>query len=245
MAASTPTFEGMVAAAKSFKLRKRTERRNGRTAYGVGQVRQFIPDDIIATEYKGGEEIVVRSGGCTAGCGLCCEYMVLPADKTRPMSFVPDDDGDVLIVYLDQRVRNMDLERWMDTFKWASYHRVWIWRDEDCYAEMPVDTRLSFRESGDWLACRIDLPCEKLDRDADGDGWCTVFGTPDRPDLCQRTPRHPLDVEGIEPCTYKFETTNDPKVARVAILRATYERMKEEVEVSERERGAATEPDSS
>lgn len=206
-------------------------------------MKQFIPDEIIVTAYKGGEELVVRSGGCTAGCGLCCEYMVLPADKDRP---IPVEEDDVLIVYLDPRVRNMDTERWLDTFKWASYHGVWMWRDTGPpFVEVPVDARLSFRQSGDWLACRIDIPCDKLVRDADGDGYCSVFGTSERPDLCQRTPRHPLDVEGIKECTYKFDVTNDPKVAQVAVLRATYERMREEAEASERERGATAEPGSS
>lgn len=205
-------------------------------------MKTFIPDDIIATSYRDGKELVVRSGGCTAGCGLCCEYMVLPIDPAKPTPW--EEDG-YIVVMLDPRVANMDIERWLDTVLWAGYHDVWMWRDSGPpYVEMPLGTKLSFRQSGDWLACRIEIPCSKLVRDADGDGYCGVFGTSDRPDLCQRTPRHPLDVEGIEPCTYKFGVTDDPQVAKVMILQATYERMKEEVEANERGRATA-EQDSS
>ena len=223
---------------------------------GVGLysiMKTFIPDEIIATEYRDGKELVVRSGGCTAGCGLCCEYLVLPVDPKRPKPSLVDGQ---LALVLDPRVLNMPDERWDDTALWVSYHDMQLMRTDDlALAFLPEDTKLSFRQSGDWLACRIEIACDKLDRDADGDGYCGVFGTPERPNLCQRTPRHPLDVEGIKECTYKFGVTDDPKVAKVMILQATYERMKEEQVfglsileeelASERERGATAEQDSS
>lgn len=169
-------------------------------------------------------DVFVRSAGCTAGCGLCCEYMVLPLRREAPVNYenvVKTTDG--YIVWLDPRIANMPAERLDDMQLWASYHGVMIdLPDYRCY--IPTHD-ISIYESGDWLACRINLGCEKLDRDADGDGWCSVFGTDDRPQLCARTPRHPLDVEGIKECTYEWDQATDVPAGNAIALRYKFARI--------------------
>lgn len=47
----------------------------GNSRYG-GQV---IPDEAIT--FANGNKIQVRGGGCRQGCGLCCEYVIVPIDR--------------------------------------------------------------------------------------------------------------------------------------------------------------------
>ena len=215
-------------------------------------VKTFIPDEIIVTEDALSGGVYVRSAGCTAGCGLCCEYMVLPLRREAP----PRGDGgpsdyhnvvrtvDGYYVWLDSRIADMPVERFRDMQLWASYHGVII--DLPDYRTYIPTHDISIYESGDWLACRINLACGKLDRDADGDGWCGVFGTDERPQLCARTPRHPLDVEGIKECTYEWEKAPDLEAGRAVALRQKFARILGEAmatygleeEASERERRA-------
>lgn len=149
-------------------------------------VKQYVPDEVIAVQDVSGA-YHVRSGGCTIGCGACCEFLILP---------------------LDPRMRQADPERLEDFIYWAGLHGVTI------------------MESGDWWAARIPLRCEKLVEDADGDKTCGVFGEPERPKLCVRYPRHPLDLEGVaEVCTYRFDSTPDrPKAYELFLLRQVQHR---------------------
>ena len=131
-------------------------------------MRRYQPDEVIATQDESGT-YQVRSGGCTVGCGACCEFIILP---------------------LDLRMKQADPERLKDFIYWAALHGVAI------------------TDSGDWLAARIPLRCERLVTDEDGDKTCGVFGTPERPVMCARYPRHPLDLEGVaDVCTYAFDST--------------------------------------
>ena len=131
-------------------------------------MKTYQPDEVIALQDASGT-YQVRSGGCTAGCGACCEFLILP---------------------LDPRMREADPKRLEDFIYWAALHGITI------------------AESGDWLAARIPLACEKLVVDADGDKTCGVFDTPERPTMCKRYPRHPLELEGVEDvCTYRFDST--------------------------------------
>ena len=155
-------------------------------------------DDVIVVEDYAGTQFV-RSGGCTAGGGACCEYMVLPLSRTEPMIHT----GVGYIVQLDERMAHLPLARFNDVVLWASYHDVYITRDLQC-SILTHDIVVS--ETGDWKACRINLACKKLDLDAEGDKWCGVFGTDDRPVMCSTTPKLPLDIQGLEDiCTYSWE----------------------------------------
>ena len=131
-------------------------------------MKQFITDEEI-TSADGKWQ---RSGGCTVGCGKCCEFMVLPIRDREPpyASLVRQATG--YIVWLDLRINNLPTERFNDLSRWADYHGVKIiLPDLACY--IPTHD-ISIYESGDWLACRINLQCEKLERDGDGDGRCGV-----------------------------------------------------------------------
>ena len=44
----------------------------------------FQPDDIIFTQFDDGG--YVRHGGCTAGCGACCEHIIIPLDPRMMMN---------------------------------------------------------------------------------------------------------------------------------------------------------------
>mgnify|MGYP001605524450 CR=1 FL=1 len=109
----------------------------------------------------------LRSGGCSLGCGACCQYLVLPLDK---------------------RLLNNTTERLDDFIYWAKLHGIEITND------------------GDWLAARIPLPCKELDQET---LLCKLYGTPERPDICNRYPRSPADILNIKDCTYEFEIIND------------------------------------
>jgi Fe-S-cluster containining protein len=75
-------------------------------------------------------------------------------------------------------------EKLDDWIKWAEYHGV----------EIIVDAKE--------IRAKVPLKCEKLQEDKS----CGVYGTDERPRMCSTTPRHPLDMEGLEDvCSYKFE----------------------------------------
>ena len=124
--------------------------------------KEFILDTTIVVEDHEGRKFV-RSGGCTAGCGACCEFMILP---------------------LHPQLLKAEKAKLDDYKLWASYHGVVVY------------------EAPDGLMARVPIACEKLDEDK----RCSVFGTDERPNMCSRTPKVPLDIEGLEDvCTYKWE----------------------------------------
>ena len=126
-------------------------------------MKEFIPDEEITSPGGG----FIRKGGCTAGCGACCEFVILP---------------------LDPRILRAGREKIIDFITWAELHG------------------LSIYQSGDWVSCRIPLSCKHLVEDSDGDKHCGIMGQPERPKLCSRFPRFPVDLEGIQDvCAYTFE----------------------------------------
>ena len=130
----------------------------------------YQPDEVIATVDVAGT-YQLRAGGCTAGCGACCEFLILP---------------------LDQRLKDADPAQVADFVYWAKLHGI------------------SISDSGDWYAARIPLACKHLTEDK----LCGVIGTDERPDMCGRYPRLPLDLEGVEDvCTYTFESITDRAAA--------------------------------
>jgi len=60
---------------------------------------------------------------------------------------------------------------------------------------------LTLVEDGGELLVRINIPCSALTED----GLCSLYGKPDRPKLCDRFPRQPGDLVGLEgQCKYRF-----------------------------------------
>ena len=78
----------------------------------------FQPDDIIITTFYGDGEYV-RHGGCTLGCGACCEHIIIP---------------------LDPRMRQSP--RYADWKHWMELHGLVITEDESyTTARIPVVCR--------------------------------------------------------------------------------------------------------
>ena len=53
-------------------------------------VKTYQPDEVIALQDASGT-YQVRSGGCTAGCGACCEFLVLPLDQRMKQNRLFED----------------------------------------------------------------------------------------------------------------------------------------------------------
>ena len=54
---------------------------------------------------------------------------------------------------------------------------------------------------------RINMPirCEALS----GEGLCTLYGTEDRPQVCDDWPQSPLDLSETSFCGYRFERVHE------------------------------------
>ena len=171
------------------------------------------------------EEIVgyLRTGGCTAGCGACCEAFVVPIDieGLNSEGFEGLTSAGRLVLPIDSNMRGS--AGFTDWEYWLKLHDVWIYEktsgvltavimgitvdslpplEFDAWAEWlaKYDVTLLRRE-GQQVLAYIKIRCEKLTED----GMCGVFGTDERPQMCAPYPEHPLDVEGIDFCTYKFQ----------------------------------------
>ena len=91
-----------------------------------------------------------------------------------------------MILPLHAAMLSQPPERLSDWIKWAEYHGI----------EILVD-----RGAGS-ISAKVSLKCEKLADDL----TCSVYGTDERPIMCNKYPLHPLDLEGelAEICTYEF-----------------------------------------
>ena len=174
----------------------------------------------ISTE---SEDLVgyLRTGGCTSGCGACCEAFVVPISKE---GWEHEDwrgvvNGQIVLpINPDTRERpgGADWEYWL------TLHDVFMFRSPrgvltttvpiKAKGDAPVD---SFENWMTWLeghgitflqqheqslVAYVKVACGKLE-----EGMCTVFGTPERPKMCSPYPQHPLEVQGIDFCTYNFQ----------------------------------------
>lgn len=171
----------------------------------------------------------LRTGGCTAGCGACCEMFVVPINLNALVH--PNFKAvvhDQIVLPVAQHVRH-DAAGEKDWEYWLTLHDAWLFREPDglLTLTLPIKATSSppLSPSGLWvewlekhgisfvqregkdkaLLAYIRKPCEHLQED----GNCAVFGTSKRPQMCAPYPQHPLDVEGIEFCSYKFEAVDE------------------------------------
>ncbi len=190
--------------------------RFGKGIFEDDEIKLFPP---IATE---SQELVgyMRTGGCTAGCGACCEALVVPISREglAHKDFKGVDYGQIVLP-IDPHTRGKvggdDWERWI------TLHEVWMYQSPGglltvdvpikAKSEAPTefDAWMTWLEGhgitflqrhGQTLLAYLNIACTKLEN-----GRCTVLGTLERPDMCSPYPQHPLDVEGIDFCTYKFQ----------------------------------------
>ena len=162
----------------------------------------------------------VRSGGCTAGCGACCEALVVPIheEALEHDTFERVNGVGQIVLPVDEVVKNK--EGMADWEHWLNLHEVYLFQLPDglLTAEIPIEasgklpTGLDewvawleqygitlLRRQGHQLAAFVPIACTKLE-----DGMCSIAGTPEHPKMCARYPRHPMDIEGLDFCTYEF-----------------------------------------
>jgi hypothetical protein len=129
-------------------------------------VKTYQPDAVLLVAEP--EGLAVRYGGCTAGCGACCEYVIVP---------------------IDQRIDLQPPDRLADFKHWLTLHGLSLHRSE---------------ATGE-LMLRIPTPCSRLEVDAEGDKFCGVYGTEDRPKLCADLPRYVESLHELKDiCTYQW-----------------------------------------
>ncbi len=165
----------------------------------------------------------LRTGGCTAGCGACCEAFVVPINLDALAH--PDFKAvvhDQLVLPVAGHVRGKDGSK--DWEYWLTLHDAYLFQEPDglLTLTLPIGARSPAPTGVDeWIAwaekhgiafvrregkdkallAYVTQSCEHL-RD---DGNCGVQGTSKRPEMCAPYPQHPLDVEGIDHCTYNFK----------------------------------------
>ncbi len=162
----------------------------------------------------------IRSGGCTPGCGACCEAFVVPlnAEGLEHKDFERVNGVGQIILPVDAVVKSK--EGMADWEKWLVLHEVYLFQSPGglLTAEIPIEASgelpTGFDEWVAWLeqygitvlrrqnqqlAAYVPIACTKLK-----DGMCTIVGTDEHPKMCARYPRHPMDIEGLDFCTYKF-----------------------------------------
>lgn len=170
------------------------------------------------------EELVgyMRTGGCTAGCGACCEAFVVPikAEGLEDKDFSPVIHSQIVLpVGLPMRETNKDGRE--DWEHWLTLHDAYLFQEPSglLTVVIPVEVK-SFAPACDfdawviWLKAHgitvlrrtgrllayVPVRCGSLK----DDGTCGLFGSPERPRTCLTYPEHPQDIEGLEFCTYRF-----------------------------------------
>ena len=162
----------------------------------------------------------VRGGGCTVGCGACCEALVVPINEAalEHDDFSMVNDVGQIVLPVDEVVKNK--EGMADWEHWLNLHEVYLFQSSGglLTAEIPIEVTSGRLPTGieAWVAwlekvkitvvrrqgqlsAYIPIACTKL-----VDGMCSIVGTPEHPKMCSRYPRHPMDIEGLDFCTYTF-----------------------------------------
>lgn len=165
----------------------------------------------------------LRTGGCTVGCGTCCEAIILPLALSlhRPSLCVGPYAGSTrMAITVGLSMSADDGEAYRDWERWLRLHDVQLaYVGGSLLANMSILREVqhppSFFPDLSWLetqgasiirrgagrcAVHIPLRCAALGEN----GLCELYGAADRPKMCGRYPRHPLDIEGLRFCTYNF-----------------------------------------
>lgn len=178
----------------------------------------------------------LRTSGCTVGCGACCETILLPLDALG--GFRVDDwsppSTKRLTVPTHFPMSHTDEASIVDWEGWLALHDVYLSEQGDgaLFAHLPLlsdalaPTSTRWEEWLVWFEkqgisvvmlgrpymLHVPLRCSALTVS----GLCRLYGNPDRPALCGRYPSHPLDIDGLDFCTYNFHRIG--RVRRAANL---------------------------
>jgi hypothetical protein len=150
----------------------------------------------------------LRTGGCTVGCGACCEAVVLPVDSTKDFSTQKGLLRFAVPLGIAKRPGFADWEHWL------TLHDITLFAEAGkLVAEVPTpdiewpdaETAIkalggSLIERNGQLLLHLRIRCGELTEDKQ----CGVRGTSAHPQMCQDYPRHPTDIEGFDFCTYNF-----------------------------------------
>lgn len=176
----------------------------------------------------------LRTGGCTAGCGACCEAFVVPVkpEALEANDFEPVSEGQIMLPIEPGVCAAPGFKDWE---YWLQLHEAWLFTMPGGLLVLPVPVRATkpapipltldgwvdwleahdialIRRLGQNLLAYVPVKCTALTED----GLCGVFGTPTRPQMCSPYPEHPLDVEGIDFCTYRFTPVSQQQITEVA-----------------------------
>ncbi len=178
------------------------------------------PDDIVG---------YTRTGGCTAGCGACCEAFIIPLD---PEARAADDFQDVVHGRLNVPVDSIvggkagtdDWEHWLRLHDTTIFQLPSGVRTADLPVEidkvpgpMTADEWFVWLEKqgvaviqreGQQVLAYITRKCDELGED----GLCQLVGMSDRPQMCSGYPAHATDVQGIGFCTYNFSPVDRAEI---------------------------------
>ena len=170
----------------------------------------------------------LRTGGCTVGCGACCEALLLPLawseamliphlwlnalgiDRWQPINFAR------FTVPVRLPMASKDEEGRADWENWLALHNVYLSEFEGGVvlahvpllhqAVTPSSTRGErwlawFEKQGMaiiWRGAQYALHVPLRCTMLAADGLCRLHNSLLRPSLCDRYPRHPRDIEGFE-----------------------------------------------
>lgn len=179
----------------------------------------------------------LRTGGCTAGCGACCEAFVVPInpEALADDEFEPVSEEGQIVIPIEPTVRGH--RGYGDWEYWLQLHEAWLLQlpggllvlplplPVEAKSPAPVPLTLDawvawleghgisiIRRLGQQLLAYVKVACTKLTED----GLCGVFGTEARPVMCRTYPEHPMDIDGIDFCTYRFDPMETSQVTEIA-----------------------------
>lgn len=186
----------------------------------------------LAAERGSGVVSYLRTGGCTAGCGACCEAFVVPVDVNNlaHAEYEPVVHGRVHLPIpsgMEGKAGYSDWEHWL------TLHDAWLLqmpsglltlqlpveakrpapaRDLDAWVSWLGAHGISAVRRFEQLLAYIPAPCRELTADK----LCGAVGTMRRPHLCSAYPVHPLDIEGLDFCTYRFDPVSQSQITEIA-----------------------------
>ncbi len=184
---------------------------------------RFQSDEIklcppLVAESKEGIVGYIRSGGCTAGCGACCQAFVIPLDpESRGADFLDVVNGRIQVPVDSVVIGKAGTADWE---RWLTLHDTWLIRGNYLNADLPVEAEPSYdvvpqdewyawleahgiavlQRTGQQVLAYVHRKCDELGED----GLCQLVGTPERPELCSPYPQHPTDIQGLDFCSYNF-----------------------------------------